>query len=959
MKSLFNHLGKRSFHFKIILPAFLVFILFLTSIFSIIIPRFEEIIVGRKREMIRELTNSAWSILDGNYKKEIKGELKRSEARKAAIEQIENLKYGEERKDYFWITDFTPVMIIHPYRKDLNGTDLNSFADPKGKKLFVEMVNLVKEKKEGYLDYMWQWKDDSTRIVPKLSFVKEFEPWGWVIGTGIYIQDVKEEIAALEKNVLSISILIAAGVSFLLTFITIQNIRSERKRKEAENEVREAKEKYKALVEASTEGLVMILPGKQFFYNKTFLSMLGFDENEQNGLKLESIFRDLKVKWDEPALTHEGENIFPVDTRAFKKEGDFIDVHLQKAEIDMPGNKGFILIVKDISFHKAIENELGESIEKYNTLASQLSMGVFRASQKDKKFAQVNNAMVSILGAQNEQQLFSYSLFDFFENPQEGKLIQDLLAENRVVKDRIINLRKLNGDKAIVSVSVAPIANGQNRGADFDGIIEDVTLSRKTDEEKENLIKEMQSSILFLNKPVRTYSVEPVTAEMETPAGAVLEKMAFRGIDAAIVKTDRNNSIGIITHSDILNRIVLEKKSITTPVCQVMSSPVISVNADATVYNALIKMHRSKVNKLAVVNEKEEITGIIRKKDLIKDSHQEYLTFLRGIGESHSVDEIANYYNRLSHLLRSLIESGAGVRLVSAMNSAISDSITKSLIDLYIYDKGAPPAKFAFMVMGSGGREEPTLVTDQDNALIFEDVPENRLDEVTGYFSQMSEFLCNSLKKIGYAYCTGNVMAKNPKWCQPLSLWKKYFTDWINCADPKSLLDVNIFFDFRFVYGTDTLTVELKNHLKKITSMNNTFFIYLAQNAANITPPETQFKGGKPFDIKLLLLPIVDILRLLSLKHQSPFNNSFERLEYLYEKNIIPPGRYREMAHIYSFLLQMRFQHQSKMLAENLTPDNIINPKLLSEFELSSLKQVFSRIEELKTSLTADSKSVF
>ena len=112
------------------------------------------------------------------------------EAQLRAILRISKLRYGPENKDYFWINDMTPRILMHPYRQDLTNKDVTNFKDPKGKRLFFKMVQLVKKDGAGYVNYMWQWKDDPSKIVPKISFVKKFDPWGWIIGSGVYINDV-------------------------------------------------------------------------------------------------------------------------------------------------------------------------------------------------------------------------------------------------------------------------------------------------------------------------------------------------------------------------------------------------------------------------------------------------------------------------------------------------------------------------------------------------------------------------------------------------------------------------------------------------------------------------------------------------------------------------------------------------------------------------------------------------
>ena len=185
---------------RIFLPTLIVIALFLAMIWGIILPSFEQTLLDRKRELIRELTNSAWSILASYERDEQSGLLTREQAQALAITRIEALRYGPEGKDYFWIQDMQPRMIMHPYRDDLNGQELLNFTDPRGVPIFVEFADLVRRAGEGYIDYVWQWKDDPLRLEPKESYVKGFAPWGWVIGTGIYIDDVNAEIARIEQQ---------------------------------------------------------------------------------------------------------------------------------------------------------------------------------------------------------------------------------------------------------------------------------------------------------------------------------------------------------------------------------------------------------------------------------------------------------------------------------------------------------------------------------------------------------------------------------------------------------------------------------------------------------------------------------------------------------------------------------------------------------------------------------------
>ncbi len=188
------------FAMRIVAPTVLAIALFVVSIFALIIPRFEAILLERKKDTIRELTYSVVSVLAEYAAEADAGRTTAEKAQADAAARVRDIRYGRESKDYFWITDMRPAMIVHPYRPDLVGTDVGGYADANGVRVFVEFVNAVREKQEGYVEYLWQWEDDAQRIVPKLSFVKRFAPWDWVVGTGIYLDDVRAEIDAMVRR---------------------------------------------------------------------------------------------------------------------------------------------------------------------------------------------------------------------------------------------------------------------------------------------------------------------------------------------------------------------------------------------------------------------------------------------------------------------------------------------------------------------------------------------------------------------------------------------------------------------------------------------------------------------------------------------------------------------------------------------------------------------------------------
>ncbi|MBI9087597.1 MAG: cache domain-containing protein [Desulfobacterium sp.] len=236
---------------KIIIPLWITFFLFLLSLFFVFIPSLKTHMMDQKKAMIHELTDSAWSLVADYYHRVELGELSLADAQSRAKERIKGLRYGPDGKDYFWINDLYPRMIMHPYVPGLEGMDLSTYANSQGRFMFTESAALVAEKGEGYLTYLWQWKDDPTRIVEKISFVKGFLPWGWVLGTGIYVEDVNLEIQEIIRDLIEIImglLVIVLGLSF---YISWQAVKNGKKRAQVETALRLDERRLQKILELS------------------------------------------------------------------------------------------------------------------------------------------------------------------------------------------------------------------------------------------------------------------------------------------------------------------------------------------------------------------------------------------------------------------------------------------------------------------------------------------------------------------------------------------------------------------------------------------------------------------------------------------------------------------------------------------------------------------------------------
>ncbi len=448
----------KRFFLTTVLPTLLTIGLFMLLIFRFVIPYFEQNMLNQKKVMIRELISSGVSIADTFRRQALAGKMSEAEARAAAILQIRNIRYGAGNKDYCWITDLQPRMIQHPYRPDLNGSDLSSFRDPQGKLLFVEMVRVVEKSGAGYIDYMWQWMDDPSRIVPKISYVREFKPWGWIIGTGIYIEDVREEIAGIKKRLLLVLLLISAVMALLLTFIVRQNLKAEMKRTAAERELLESRERYKALVEASTEGTWMILEGATIYANKKLAEILpGVNQRTISDDFREIIGADRGDDIRAIGDFSRGTSTFMrLETRLHTPGKPPIDVMLSVSKIVLSDKRGYIVIIK----------ELGRQDERSGApvrgLAELWQLGFFQAAPGKKgRFLDINGAALEILGYSDRDELLEKNIADLVPDRGDWNRLLRQLDSLGAVSRFPLQVRHRQGELRSVLVSAGSSATNR------------------------------------------------------------------------------------------------------------------------------------------------------------------------------------------------------------------------------------------------------------------------------------------------------------------------------------------------------------------------------------------------------------------------------------------------------------------------------------------------------------------
>lgn len=370
-----------SFGFRIILPTIVAIILFITSIIFVIVPLVEQSMVSQKRVMLKELTSSAVSIVERYIKLEQAGKLTLAEAQQQAANEVKAMRYGEENKDYFFITDMHPRMIMHPYRSELKGQDLSHYTETKddtSRLIFVEFTKLVDNEQEGYLEYLWQWKDDPDVTAPKLSYVHGVADWQWIVGTGVYLDDVQREINKLEQTLIATFFLITLGLIVLMSYIIGQSRKLDNRKRRAEVALHEAKDRYRALVESSNEGYILEAGGEILYSNHRLQRMIGYSDSE---LKSHSIWDKLLPDNPQNAkVVHHLLQLFShsaepgeFEAQIQSKKGKLLDIILSSSKIFFSEKEGHVISFRPIT-RKIYGGSLGlvKQVNNYQSLNSQI-----------------------------------------------------------------------------------------------------------------------------------------------------------------------------------------------------------------------------------------------------------------------------------------------------------------------------------------------------------------------------------------------------------------------------------------------------------------------------------------------------------------------------------------------------------------------------------------------------------
>lgn len=450
----------------------------------------------------------------------------------------------------------------------------------------------------------------------------------------------------------------------------------------------------------------------------------------------------------------------------------------------------------------------------------------------------------------------------------------------------------------------------------------------------------------------------PVTVPADMSIMQAAQKMSEHDVSSLVVVAatpDANEShrgagsmIGIVTDRDFRGRVVAAGLPPETPIGDVMTPDPIVVQAEDSIFETMLSMLRHNIHHLPVLQRGRPI-GVVNLRDVIKFESQSSLYLVSNIHKKQSIAELQALLPDIRATFVRMATDEVSSHMIGSTMAGIGRGFSRRLLELAEASLGPPPVPYCFMALGSMARDEQLIVTDQDNALVLDDSFDPKQHD--DYFLKLATFVSDGLAACGYTYCKGGIMATNPKWRQPLSVWKRYFTQWISRPNPETLLNSSIFFDLDSVYGTAELVEELKDLLATSASANEAFLAALARNALNRTPPLGFFRtfvmeqDGKQRNIINLkgrgTAPLTDLIRVHALACGSKAQNSFDRLDAIATTRLMPPDAVNRLRYALEFLSSVRIRHQAIELEEGSEPNNYIEPEKISTAERHNLKEAF------------------
>ncbi|TNE68078.1 MAG: CBS domain-containing protein [Bacteroidetes bacterium] len=475
-------------------------------------------------------------------------------------------------------------------------------------------------------------------------------------------------------------------------------------------------------------------------------------------------------------------------------------------------------------------------------------------------------------------------------------------------------------------------------------------------------IADIKLEDIFLAEQRKT----PVVCLADVRIRDAAELMRNRFVGSIIVVNGQQHPVGIVTDKDLRNQVATGRIGLEEPVSTIMSTPVFTVEVGLTVAEVQIQMLEHRIHHLCLTQDgtrNSPVTGILSEHDLLVLQSNNPAVLVRELQRSSATANLIVVRKSTGQLLQQYLRQDAPIGYVAGVITAINHALFERAVELSMQElkiggTPTPDVDFCWLVIGSAGRGEQLLLTDQDNALLFDNVPPEEYDKVKKYFLRLADKVNTRLHACGFEYCPAGMMARNTEWCLSLGEWKARFSKWIAEPTPEALLHASTFADMQPVFGTTALAASLNHHIADEIRTHSVFLNFLAGDALKSGAPlrlfgqfRTEPKGEQKglFDLKARgMLPLADAARVLTLAsgHMETLN-TIERFEALAEAETTHRELYELAADAYAVMLRIRTEQGIR----NHNSGRYIRPLDLSKMERLNLKSSFQAIKAVQALL--------
>jgi len=452
-------------------------------------------------------------------------------------------------------------------------------------------------------------------------------------------------------------------------------------------------------------------------------------------------------------------------------------------------------------------------------------------------------------------------------------------------------------------------------------------------------------------------STTPLTVSPQTTIRDAARLLREKRISSVLVGEGERLD-GILTVRDIAGRVVAEGLDPSRPVADAMTAGPITLPADALGSDVLHTMVERQISHLPITGP-AGVVGVVSKTDLTRFQAETSADLIGGLTRAEGIPALQAVTARIPQLLAQLVGAGNRHEVVTRLITDIADAVTRRLLRLAEAELGPPPVPYLWLACGSQGRREQTGTSDQDNCLFLDDAATDADD---AYFAALAKYVSDGLDACGYVYCPGDMMATNPRWRQPVKVWRRYFAGWIDKPDPMAQMLASVMFDLRPIGGVTALHEGLQAETLEAASKNSIFVAHMVSNSLKHTPPLGLLRGlatlrsgehRNTLDMKLNgVVPVVDLGRIYALRGRLTAINTRARLEAARAAGVVSETGGRDLLDAYDLIAQTRLEHQARQVKEARRPDNFMKPSALSEFERSHLRNAFVVVRQMQAAAT-------